>query len=160
MRPFCCGPTLSPHFHFMPVLSHNERYWKAIPSSQHSMDIQQSCLQAFALAGVFTRHAFPPSIPFSTRKPPAVLKYSTVTPRPALPKSFSPASCLLPLFYLSPLRKPLIGHITAPTIFCLHLALALDSKPTWNKCLVYQLSHIKKQFSEEVTSPLSIHTFL
>lgn len=33
-------------------------------------------------------------------------------------------------------------------------------QPTWNKCLLYQVSHIKEQFSEEVTSPLSIHTFL
>lgn len=29
-RPFCCGPTLSPQFHFLPVLSHHEPYRKPL----------------------------------------------------------------------------------------------------------------------------------
>lgn len=46
--------------------------------TQRAVDIRWSCYQASAQAGAFTRHALPPSIPFSTRKS-SVRKYSTVT---------------------------------------------------------------------------------
>lgn len=98
--------------------------------------------------------AFPPSIPFSTRKPLAVKKYSTVTSQ----TSPSPSGwlCVSLLCSTSALCANPTGHVTATAtaILCLHLALVPDSKPTWNRCLVYQLSYIKEQFSEKVKSLL------
>lgn len=86
------------------------------------------------------RCAFPPSIPFPTRKPPAVGKDSPVT---------SLLSSQVP--------QARTHHCHYHPLFTSCLALA--SKPTWNKCAVYQLARRKEPLSEEVKSPSSIHTF-
>lgn len=116
MRCFCCGPTLSPQFPFLPALAHNEPYKEATPSSECCEHSGTS-----APDGAFTRQGLPRSIRFSTRK-----SAGRSTPQ-SLPGLALAKSSRLPL-HLS-LCKPLAGTITATTTVCLDLPLAQTASP-------------------------------
>ena len=83
MRCFCCRPTLSPQFPFMPVLAHNEPYEEAIPSSECAVNTVGPLPQLVPSPGVASH---PPS-----PSPPGKLLAGSIPqspPRLALAKSF------------------------------------------------------------------------